>query len=309
MTRSVPLVGALCLATVLVACKGDKTPKSIAPHKPTSFDTTPIAIEDFSESAKTQRRVLYMPFGEAAERLGSLELEATSTIHVTSGQRDQEQTDTYKVRRDASENVYVLLGTPVSEIEVAVVDRKVFIRQDKGHMRIADNHDFQAPSWPDIAWSSIPEALEPFRPRLKFTRGTAATTGGRDAIRYDVSLSATDNGGRTIEQMPTTSLPVGSPASWRERAQAKELTGSLWIDKATATPLKLTLSGRLTVGEKDGRVTDVELKYDGEVKNVGRVAAVSAPKAIPELRIATPPSDPVSFFRDHLAPLAPNEAP
>ena len=245
MTRLFPL-GVACVLIALTACKSDKGPKSSAPHKPTSFDVAPIAIDDFADSPKTQRRVLYMPFGEAAERLGSLELDATSTIHLVLGNRDQEQVDTYKVRRDASENAYVLLDTPSNEVEVAIVDRKVYIRQDKGHMRVADNHDFQAPSWPDIAWSSIPEALEPFRPRLKFTQGRSASTGGRDAVRYDISLSAVESIAAKIDQMPTTTLPVEPPASWRERAKAKELTGALWLDKQTGTPLKLSVNGRLT---------------------------------------------------------------
>ena len=73
MKRAVSVAGwALAGLLAISGCKGDAGSASIAPHKPVTFDTAPIAIDDFEKSAKTQRRCLYMPFGEAAARLGSL---------------------------------------------------------------------------------------------------------------------------------------------------------------------------------------------------------------------------------------------
>lgn len=299
---------ALAALLLLSACKGDKTAANLDPHKPVTFDTSAIDVDDFEKSPKVQRRSLYMPFGEAAARLGSLELEAQSTIKLTSGTRDSEQADTYVVRQDAKENLYVRLDTPGNQIEVSIVDRKTYIRQDKGQMRVADNHDFQAPGWSDIAWSSIPQALEPFRPGLRFSQGRQARVGDREAMRYDLGLTQAEPDSKPkVDNLQPTTLAVAAPASWRERAKARELTGALYIDKATGTPLKLSLSGRLTVDEKDGRTTELSLAYEGTVKNVGKVAAIVAPKAIPEFRIATPPADPVSFFREHLPPLPPKD--
>ncbi len=301
-------LGPLAALLLLAACKGDKAAANLDPHKPVTFDTSAIDVDDFEKSAKVQRRCLYMPFGEAAARLGSLELEAQSTIKLTSGTRESEQTDSYLVRQDAKDNLYVRLDTPGNQIEVSIVDRKTYIRQDKGQMRVADNHDFQAPSWSDIAWSSMAQALEPFRPSLRFSQGRQARVGEREAMRYDLSLGQSELEGKPkIDNLEPTTLAVTPPASWRERAKARELTGTLYIDKATGTPLKLSLNGRLTVDEKEGRTTEMRLAYEGTVKNVGKVMAVTAPKAIPEYRIATPPADPVSFFREHLPPLPPKD--
>ncbi|HSI04267.1 MAG: hypothetical protein ACAI38_22645 [Myxococcota bacterium] len=292
----------------LSACKGDTGSAAIAPHKPVTFDTSPIDVDDFEKSAKVQRRCLYMGFGEAAARLGSLELEASSVIKLTSGTRDSEQADAYLVRQDADDNLYVRLDTPGNQIEVSIVDRKTYIRQDKGQMRVADNHDFQAPGWSDIAWSSLAQAMEPFRPSLRFSAGRAARVGDREAVRFDLSLTPSEPDNKPkVDSLPPTTLAVTAPAGWRERAKARELSGSLFIDKATGTPLKLSLSGRLAVEEKDGRVTEMTLTYEGAVKNAGKVAKITAPAAIPEFRIATPPADPVSFFREHLDPLPPKE--
>lgn len=309
MKRGFSGLSAACAALLLLsACKGDKTAANLDPHKPVTFDTSAIDVDDFEKSAKVQRRCLYMPFGEAAARLGSLELEAQSTIKLTSGTRDSEQADTYLVRQDAKDNLYVRLDTPGNQIEVSIVDRKTYIRQDKGQMRVADNHDFQAPGWSDIAWSSIPEALEPFRPNLRFSQGRQARVGDREAMRYDLGLTQSEPESKPkVDNLQPSTLAVAAPASWRERAKARELTGALYIDKATGTPLKLSLNGRLTVDEKEGRTTELSLAYEGTVKNVGKVAAIVAPKAIPEYRIATPPADPVSFFREHLPPLPPKD--
>lgn len=300
----------LAVAVGLAACKGDHGGANLAPHKPVSFDTSAIDTDDFASSAEVQRRVLYMPFGEAAARLASLELEATSTVKLSSGSRESEQSDTYVVRQDSRENLYVRLDTPLNQIEVTTVAGKLYIRQDHGQMRVADNHDFQAPGWSDIAWSSLAEALEPFRPGLRFSQPRAAKVGDRDAVRFDLSLATgASEADSDLRRMPATSLAVAPPSGWRERAQAKQLTGALFVDKATGTPLKLSLSGNLSIDEKDGRTTEMALTYEGAVKNVGKVAAITAPKAINEFRIATPPQDPVSFFRENLEPLQPKTEP
>lgn len=290
---------ALIALGALVACKSERNGANLQPHRPNSFDTTAISLSDFSDSAKVQRRVLYMPFGEAAARLGSLELSATVNTTWTSGSRETTQDDIYSVRQDANENIAALLDTGLNQIELYVVNRELFIRQDKGHMRKVDIHDFQAPSWPDIAWSSIAEALEPFRPALRFGDGRDSSVGGRSAVRFDLALQPRDpQNDVKVEGMPSTSLAVAPPAGWREKATPRELTGSLFVDKETGVPLKLSLTGRVTVN--DDRSTQLQIKYEGEVKNVGRVAGVQAPKSIAEYRIATPPADPVSFFREHL---------
>jgi putative transposon-encoded protein len=309
MNRGILAAGwALAGLLALSACKGDSGSAAVAPHKPVTFDTSPIDVDDFEKSPKVQRRCLYMPFGEAAARLGSLELEASSVIKLTAGTLDSEQADAYLVRQDPDENLYVRLDTPGNQIEVSIVDRKTYIRQDKGQMRVADNHDFQAPGWSDIAWSSLAQALEPFRPSLRFSQGRAGRVGDREAVRYDLGLAQAEPESKPkVDSLPPTSLAVTAPSGWRERAKPRELAGSLFIDKATGTPLKLSLNGRIAVDEKDGRVTEMRLTYEGTVKNVGKVAKISAPKAIPEFRIATPPADPVSFFREHLPPLPPKE--
>ncbi|MBC7794886.1 MAG: hypothetical protein H7Z43_14370, partial [Clostridia bacterium] len=204
-------------------------------------------------------------------------------------------------------NVAALLDTGLNQIELYVVNRELYIRQDHGHMRHVDVHDFQAPSWPDIAWSSLAEALEPFRPELSFRDGRESSVGGRTAMRFDLALKPRDPQDNVeVDAMPTTTLAVAPPAGWREHATPRELTGSLFVDKETGVPLKLSLNGRVSVDD-NGRETTLTLKYEGELKNVGRVPAVAAPQSIKEYRIATPPADPVSFFREHLPLPTPEE--
>lgn len=299
---------ALATCVVAVGCKSDRAATSSTTHRPNRYDTTPIALGDFADTPKVQRRVLYMPFGEAAARLGSLELNAKVTTTWTAGSREHTQDDIYMVREDANENVAALLDTGLNQIELYTVNRELYIRQDHGHMRHVDIHDFQAPSWPDIAWSSIAEALEPFRPALRFGDGRDASVAGRSAYRYDLALAPRDvQDNVKVDGMPTTQLAVAPPAGWREHATPRELTGSLYVDKETGVPLKLSLSGRVSIDD-DGRSAQLQLKYDGEVKDVGRVATVPVPESIPEYRIATPPADPVSFFREHLPLPTPEDA-
>jgi hypothetical protein len=297
----------LLVLAALTACKG-KGDATIARHKPVSFDTQKLDIDDFAEDAGVQRRVLYMPFGEAAARLGSLRYEAKSSFTFTRGTQDYDQADAYLAEQDSQENTHVLLDTPVSQIEVYVVDHETYVRQDKGQLRKSDRREMQAPTWTDIAWSSLPQALEVFRPRLRFTNQRQDTVAGRECDRYDLALGPSEPQDKVkIEALPTTQLPVTPPASWREMATALGVSGSVWIDRETGVPMKLTLTGKLEVPDREVRPTQLSITYEGAVAKVGEVGSIKAPKSRPEFRVSPPQPDPLAFFREHLPP--PAEAP
>ena len=79
------------------------------------YHTSRLAVARFTEDAAVRRRILYMPFGEAAARIGSLQFTAESSFEFSRGAETLEQVDTYRVRQDVDGNFHARLRTSVSE--------------------------------------------------------------------------------------------------------------------------------------------------------------------------------------------------
>jgi hypothetical protein len=129
------------------------------------YDTKAIALDNFSTDSATQRRVLMMPFGEAAARLGSLQFDAQSYFEFSRGSDTYDQRDTYRVLSDFDSNFHVRLETPVGQVEFYLVGEDVYVRQDVGELRHKQRRDVETEAWCEMAWSSINQTLDLFRPQ------------------------------------------------------------------------------------------------------------------------------------------------
>ena len=98
------------------------------------YDTTPLAVELFEQNPHIQRRILYMPFGEAGERLGSLRFEAQSSFSFIRGDKVIEQSDSYVTEQDPLGNFFVSFQTPHDHIQAYQINSTFYIRHGKGHL-------------------------------------------------------------------------------------------------------------------------------------------------------------------------------
>lgn len=294
----------LALLTVLLApACSDPKPAASKTAGPV-YDNAPIDASAFGTDATAAARTLFMPFGAAAQRLGSVAFESRTYFVFGRGGDEYEQNNTAKVRQDSQGNFHVLLDTGTSQVELYLKGEDVFVREDQGNLRQKARRDVRTDSWTDIAWSSIHQSLTLFAPQLRFGKAERETAVGRPALRYALQLVPEGEGIALDPQLAggLAPLPVPPPARWREIKKPLSVTGNIWIDEATGVVLKVKLEGRLEIPDRDVRPTQLLVRYEGAVKDIGKVGVINVPKSVPEYVRTPPPVDPISFFRSELPP-------
>lgn len=298
-SRIAPML--VCVALTLAGCKPSRSISSQLTVGRGVFDTGTIDVSAFNSNDTVRHHVLYMPFGEAAARLGSLRLEAQTNITLTRGAEDYDQADRYVVTQDSSGNFHVMLDTPQSEVDMALIGEDVFVRYDKGHMRQKTRRDTDAEALTDVAMSVLAQTLEVYGPALTFTDPRADHVEGRAVTRYRAHLqSGTVPPPHVGTPLSAWRLPLRSPPRWHEQARPLDVSGTVALDAQTGVVLAADLEGRLEVPEAKGPPTDISTRLTWRVNQIGRVATVKAPKALPEFKRVVRQRDPISFFRDQV---------
>ena len=292
----------LCLAVLVIAgqwgCR-DPQKKQFRPGRAT-YDTSPIAVDAFLTDAAVRRHILYMPFGEAGLRLGSLRYEASSEFVFSRGADVHEQRDVHRVSQDAEGNFHTYIDTPETQMEVYLLGDDLYVRYDRGQLRKKSRRQVETETWTELAFAGFHQVLELFRPRLRFSDATPEKAAGRQMIRYKVSLGEPEDAPLTVADIPASVLPVAPLPRWREIARPLHLTGSIWVDGETGVVLRSKLDGRLEVSDRGVRPTELRLRYDSIIRDIGKVAGIEVPESVPEFRREIPPRDLLGFFREHL---------
>jgi hypothetical protein len=301
--NSTAWAGCLILAIALsgASCgKREAARKGLRLGKPV-YDAQAIDLTKFPGDPAVLSHILYMPFGEAATRLASLKFVARSSFVFSRGTEEYEQDDVYEVVQDSLGNFHVSLDTPDSQIEVYLIGETLYVRDDKGLLRAKPRRDIEAESWADIAFSSRRQTLELFQPRLKLTDPRPETMAGRNLVRYTLSLAAKpEEAGPIPQPLPKSLLPVPAPTRWRELARPLDLRGQVWLDSASGVLCKMQLEGRVEIADRQVRPTQLQVRYDAEVVDVGKVPSVKAPDSVPEFRRTDRPKDLLGFFSEYI---------
>ncbi len=292
---------ALSLALLaLLACGkgGDRRADDVRP----GVDAAPIDITGFPGDPEVTSRILHMNFPSVAARLGSLVFEARTYFVFSRAGEEQEQHDLWRVAEDASGNVHMLLDTQTSQLELFLIGEDAFIRQDKGRLRKKPRREATTNDFEHLAWSSVYQSMALFGPRLRFVDARPESLGGRQTVRYGLAFAQEGDGSAPpLRPAPASTLPIAPPARWRELARPLDVTGNLWIDAASGVVLKLKVEGRFEIPDRDVRPTQLTLRHDAAISNIGKVKALTAPEHIDELERVPAPGDPISFFRAELA--------
>ncbi len=294
------------VAGVLVcvsACgSGDKSRADARANAAAGGDLAARFVDDID----VQREVLSTELTEAARRLGSFELEASSSFVFSRSGEDVEQLDTYAVTRDANGGSHTVIETPESSLEVYRVEDEIYVRYDKGHLRHKPLREMDVESVAELAYSGLAQTLQIFELVLAFGVPEAAKVGDRKALRVPVLAARDARSALHIAPIVRPPfLPETPPGSWRSVARPLDVRGALWIDLATGVVTRAEIDGRVEIADRDVRPTQLTLRYHSQLSHIGAVPTITAPKARPEFRRQRPPSDQLSFFRHQLpAPAA-----
>ncbi|MBI3178672.1 MAG: hypothetical protein HYZ27_03370, partial [Deltaproteobacteria bacterium] len=86
---------------VLTGCSPEVEDGVVLGRPGVTYDARPIDVTAFPADNTVVQRILDMPFGEAAARLGSFAFEGRSHVVFSRGAEEIEQHDVYRARQDS----------------------------------------------------------------------------------------------------------------------------------------------------------------------------------------------------------------
>ena len=123
---------------------------------------------------------------------------------------------------------------------VLVVDARLWVRNSKGRMERQDDPEPYRGEL-RLLWNFWQEGLEPFHGRVEMEPLELGILEGRPAQRYGLKLAE-------------------APEGWRSGVTPIDLSGSVWLDQATAVRLLVEDEGSWRVGGEDGLLRRMELR-------------------------------------------------
>lgn len=297
------LVLVLCaLHSVTGGCRRGRIGPLRVPPPPSFFDTSAIRIDAFADDPGVRHRIIAMPFGEAAARLGSLHFESRTHFAFTQAQgHSYEQSDKASVHYDSVGNVHVVSATPAAQLELITAGDKVFVRYDTGQLRQKTRRDVDIDELPEKAFAGIHQMLNLFA-NVAYVDAHPDTLGGRRVTRYRLKNDGSQAPDAPAAVPPSgVRLPAAPPGRWREEARPLDLAGTLAIDAQTGVLLEAELDGRLEIRDAAVRTTILVVHHSHAVSEAGSAGNVRAPtRYIAEFRRPIRPRDPLAFFRENL---------
>src|SRR4051794_32235276 len=112
-TKNAPLPSFACTVSLVVAAlalPACNRPRPGANRPGTGrapYDRSAIDVNAFGTDPTVRRRVLHMPFGEAAARLGALRFEAKSSLVFSRSGQEYEETDNYRLAADPQGDIHL----------------------------------------------------------------------------------------------------------------------------------------------------------------------------------------------------------
>ena len=281
-----------------LACQSDsraevvqKVPETYAEH---------LQVEEFHSNEDVQNRILNLTFQETRARLTSLLFEAESTMTFRRGEDKWEQKDNYEAACDALGQQRIILNTPEHQVEAYLFGGTLYIGQDKGKLREKDARGLELSDWGELAYSSLAQALAPFRPKLGFSQPSPVEVGNRAAFRFNLEIKEPQQG-EAVTLLPTHGRPVRIPALWRELSQATDIDGYITIDRDTGVILRSKITGKLEISDREVHPTQLVVQYQSGITEIGNSEPLTKPeRTSPEVRRSAPVSKPLHFFRKQL---------
>ena len=298
----------LLMTLLLQSCNSNRTEAHEAGA--TALTLSPSEVATLHQEPALQERLLYTPYQQAVSELGSLRFEATSSFVFTQGAATVAQTSDYLALQDALGNFKIHYKTPHDQVEAYLIKDTFYIRQGLGNLRHKPRREIDSEQWGQLAFATLAQTLEPFRPFLKFSPGTPEQHLGRETLKFNLSLSSQPTT-RSVDAraLVRTGLPVNVPSQWRELAQPLSISGAIWVDTTSGVIVRSNLKGKIQISDKEVRPTGLELSYKSAVVDIGRVRPIKLQTSIEEHRRTKPPRNLLGFFKRHLPVKVPEASP
>ncbi len=299
MTHQIVKIFLLCLFVAnLQGCQSE-IQAEVTQKVPESYGEQ-LQVEVFHTHEDVQHRILNLTFQEARSRLNSLLFEAESSMTFRRGQAKWEQTDHYEAAADALGQQRIVLDTPEHKVEAHLMGNKLYIAQNHGKIREKDARGLELNDWGELAYSSLSQALSPFRPHLSFSAPTQTEVGNRPALRFKLEM-AEPSQKPALENLAAQGRPVRIPALWRELSRPTDVQGHIIIDRDTGVILRSQITGKLEISDREVHPTQLVIQYQSGVTQIGNTEPLPKPTRVsPEPRRKAPSSKPLHFFREQL---------
>ncbi|MBT6178904.1 MAG: hypothetical protein HOI23_16795 [Deltaproteobacteria bacterium] len=299
MTHQTCKIFLLCLILGnALACQSDGQAEVI--QKVPEAYTEHLRVAEFHSDEGVQNRILNLTFQETQARLTSLLFEAESTMTFRRGEEKWEQKDNYEAAVDALGQQRIILNTPEHQVEAYLFGDTLYIGQDQGKLREKDARGLELSDWGELAYSSLAQALAPFRPKLSFSQPSPVEVGNRAALRFNLETKEVTPA-PAVTELPSHGRPVRIPALWRELSQATDIEGYLTIDRDTGVILRSKITGKLEVSDREVHPTQLVVQYQSGITEIGNSQPLTKPeRTSPEVRRSAPVSKPLHFFRKQL---------
>ena len=299
MTHQIVKIFLLCLFVAnLQGCQSE-IQAEVTQKVPDSYGEQ-LQVDAFHTNEDVQHRILNLTFQEARSRLSSLLFEAESSMTFRRGEDKWEQTDHFEAAADALGQQRIILDTPEHKVEAHLMGNKLYIGQDHGKIREKDARGLELNDWGELAYSSLSQALSPFRPNLNFSAPTQTEVGNRPALKFKLEM-AEPSPQSALENLAEQGRPVRVPALWRELSRPTDVQGHIIIDRDTGVILRSQITGKLEISDREVHPTQLLIQYQSGVTQIGNTEPLTKPTRVsPEPRRKAPASKPLHFFRKQL---------
>ncbi len=287
----------------------EPTPEAMAAQE--TLDITHLTTD-----TEVRRRVLWMPAGEMAHRLGSFS--ANNTVNMEWRREDeivrlQESMILQQAKngdfRVASENDADL------GMELRWVQDVVYV-QSRGGRFFEQRTDRAGPlAWRETSMEQLATVLTLARGKVALAELGATTYEGRAAQRFAVTSAVEPvPGAEPPERPPWAHDPVypkdGPDDSLKYRLAVKErgevdsVSGDLVVDTLTGVPLRFTVRAKISVPPAEGEGGEparMDLKISRRLSGLGADQMVERPEYEPFSRRPRALTDPLGWWPDAVA--------
>lgn len=236
-------------------------------------------------------KAILLDASAVAERLRSFRFDGRSDTIVARGRRKLRLKETFEWRESGNGNFSTRLANSRDHgLETWWVDRKLYLRRRHGPVRLRPVEGREHLKYRDDIVGAFGAAYKLFRGRLKLTSAGAASVGGRQGARFDVSLADAPQT-RIAERLPAhpekvdlgdLKITTAQRRVWRSRATPRSATGSVTFDSETGVVLSVDFKGFLTLEDKENK-SELAVQVVARMHDVGRPVDVRAPSgAVPE---------------------------
>lgn len=305
-------------ALLLFACKNQQDEEARArifsPEQPVGAAAEakqPLDAARLAEDAALARRVLHMPQGEVAQRLGPHKAQQRVQFGwlrgpgLPDGGAEVSLAEEAALLDASGDDFSVKLSNDHNQgFELAWVKGEVFVKSLYGPFRKRRTDRTDPQRVRDQALSGL-ATFDRLARGLKLRPLGPATVEGRPAVRYSVEGFGARAAGKEKSDLPAIEYPSGNKTDpdtarrlelW-EKEEPAAVSGTLAVDAATGAPLACDLEGRFRVmGAKGQPAAELNLHTVLSTSAVGQELAVKTPKWEPEPTVPHAVKDPLRFL-------------